>query len=81
MILVCSNRPRPSTRTGGKGNHWWARDVFHVSNDGRVTLCGRDCTEWLVISEQGNAREVAGRTDCCAPCSRKIPAEPTPPAA
>lgn len=79
MKIVCSNRPRPSTTTSGKGNHWWAREVFHVSNDGRVTLCGRDCTDWLVIREQANAQEVAARSECCAPCSRKISADPVQP--
>jgi hypothetical protein len=51
---VCTNRPRPSTQNNhSKGSQYWKRDVWHalsweVKNK---TVCGRDCTEWLMISQ------------------------------
>lgn len=49
MQLVCSNQPRPSVQKGAKGNQFWRRDVHHIQSVGKLTLCGIDAAEWLII--------------------------------
>lgn len=67
-IAVCTARPRPSVQNSRSrfGSQWWKRDVYHLKGPGSRTLCGRDCTEWLVV---GDVDEIDH--NCCARCSAK----------
>ncbi len=48
---VCSAKRRAPTQSV-RGHQWWARDVYHLRMDEEhVTLCGRDCSEWLMIGD------------------------------
>jgi hypothetical protein len=67
--LVCSNRQRAATRTSGMGNQWWSREVYHFRSGNR-TMCGRDCSEWLVIGP-GTLEAAAKDRNCCARCLAK----------
>jgi len=54
ITAVCSARPRASVHNSkSKGHQWWARDVYHIRQTHRYdqTLCGRDCSEWLVVGQ------------------------------
>lgn len=67
-IAVCSPRIRPSVQNNRSrfGHQWWKRDVYHLKGaDGR-TLCGRDCSDWLVI---GPVEQIDG--NCCTQCAAK----------
>ncbi len=51
---VCSNKPRPMLQNNhSKGGQYWARDVWHIAGscDNKITFCGRDSSEWLVMGE------------------------------
>lgn len=66
MIAVCSNKPRAATKTGKGGAHWWKREVYHlVRVDEKLTLCGRDRSEWLTIGPISSID-----AHCCAYCAR-----------
>lgn len=67
VIPICSNKPRASTRTSGKGNHWWRRDVFHIQS-GDKTACGLDAEGWLKM-DPAPLRETLERSDCCKRCA------------
>jgi hypothetical protein len=62
-IAVCSNRRRASTQSG-RGNQWWARDVWHIKGETNRTLCGRDTSDWLTIGEVE-----AVDANCCTRCA------------
>lgn len=63
MIAVCSAKPRPSVHNHhSKGHQYWRREIYHLRGDGQRTLCGRDCSEWLVIGE------IEIDHHCCALC-------------
>lgn len=67
MIAVCSVSSRPSVQKGPKGAQHWARDVYHLADDGSsTTLCGRSREDWLTIG-------TIERLDvhCCVLCRRK----------
>lgn len=66
---VCSPRPRPSVQKGAKGNQWWRRDVYHMTADGRSTLCGRDCSDWLRLDCVIVIPAVDA--DCCKRCAAR----------
>lgn len=66
LIAVCSARPRPSVQRAGKGSQWWRRDPYHLRGDGNRTLCGRDCSEWLVVGPMAEVND-----DCCERCRAK----------
>jgi hypothetical protein len=71
LIAVCSARARAPTAQSGKrgGGQWWARDPYHVRGEDSRTLCGRDCSEWLVI---GPMEELSA--DCCLRCRARAEA-------
>lgn len=48
---VCTPNGRPTVHTGRKnGNQWWRKDAWHArSADANKTLCGIDCSEYLVM--------------------------------
>ena len=73
LKLVCSHKIR--ARSGGRGrdNHHWKRDPFHMTADGKITLCGRDCSEWLKMDDRPIAEAVADH-HCCARCAKKAEA-------
>jgi len=52
-VAVCSARPRPSVQNDRSrfGSQWRRRDIYHLQGDGSRTLCGRDCSEWLVVGD------------------------------
>jgi hypothetical protein len=52
-------------QSGAKGHQWWRRDVYHLRGDKMRTLCGVDCSDWLII---GPIDDVSA--DCCARCAR-----------
>lgn len=69
FIAVCTARPRPAIHSGRKGgSQWWARDVYHLRNpfDAELTLCGRDCSEWLVMGEMTVINH-----HCCKRCANE----------
>ena len=65
---VCSNKPRASTRTSGKGNQWWKRDTYHAAKSGMTTFCGRDASEWIRMDRKPTAEAMADR-DFCQRCA------------
>lgn len=70
MIIMCSNKPRARSGTRKNAHQWWGREVHHVVTDARdKTLCGRDATEWLVISGI-SIREATLSKNCCVFCAR-----------
>jgi len=65
-VAVCSARPRPSVQNNRNrfGSQWWRRDVYHLRGDEDRTLCGRDCSEWLVVGDVDKIDH-----DCCTRCA------------
>lgn len=58
---------RSSASTGaGRLKQWWGRDVFHLTSDGKKTLCGRDCTEYGRLDEAD-----ADNVNCCERCASR----------
>lgn len=57
------------SRTGhaatSKDAHWWKRDPYHLSEDGKLTLCGRKVEDWSEIDPPRNHG-----SDCCKGCLR-----------
>lgn len=58
VLGICSNKPRPSVQNSRSyqlktGASRWGRDVWHISGscDNKITFCGRDSSEWLVMGE------------------------------
>lgn len=70
LVAICSARPRPSVQNNhSKGGQWWARDVYHLQNIEAATgktICGRDCTEWLIIGQLDTFDD-----NCCKRCLAK----------
>lgn len=65
---ICSDKPRPSTRTSGKGNQWWKRDTFHMQGDGGKTACGVKADGWLFLDPRP-VRELMEDPDFCKRCA------------
>lgn len=70
MMLVTSNRPRPSVHKTGKGHQWWKRDVFHIQAMGE-TLCGVPTADWLKMDAMPTVAALA-HTDLCSRCAAKF---------
>lgn len=70
LKTVCSNTVRASTQTQ-RGNQWWRREVHHLSSGGKFTLCGRDCTDWLVMREHATEQD-ADSNECCKRCAKNV---------
>lgn len=73
MLLVCSNKPRPSVHRSGKGHQHWKRDVHHiatVNDSGRLerTLCNINASEWLVMGDGSIPSTYADDGDLCQRC-------------
>lgn len=73
MIGVCSNKPRPSVDTGrlGRptGESVWGRDPWHFKGGNNKTLCGINCSEWLIIGE------IKPDIHLCERCRKKEPTD------
>lgn len=64
---VCSNRTPARTATS-RGNQHWIRDPHHLRMDKeRLTLCGIDCSDWLVMGD-ADLREELESKDLCKRC-------------
>lgn len=68
--LVCSHKTRARTGSGGRDNQHWKRDPFHLSRGDGLTLCGRDCSEWLKMDDRP-IREAISDPNCCSRCWKK----------
>ena len=70
LVAVCSAGPRPSVHNNhSKGSQFWRRDVWHIrSGDSARTLCGRDCSEWLVMDGVTQPDH-----NCCTRCATRSP--------
>lgn len=71
MIAVCSHNTRASTQNSRSymlktGASAWGRDPYHLLGEGKRTLCGRDCSEWLTI---GPLESID--SDCCIRCASR----------
>lgn len=66
-VAVCSAKPRASTQSA-KGHQWWRRDVYHIRHplDAELTLCERDCSDWLVIGPIDGIDP-----NCCKRCAAR----------
>lgn len=71
VVLICSNRPRPTLQKAGKGSQFWVRDVHHISNESCGTLCGRWAGDYLVIQTMPVAEALKDH-NLCEKCRKKV---------
>jgi hypothetical protein len=73
MHFVCTYRRSTPVQSSlrPKGHQWWLRDVFHASEDGKQTLCGRYATEWLKLDARPVAEALEDRS-LCSRCAKKL---------
>lgn len=65
---VCTNKPR-IVSSHHRNHQPWKRETHHVSADKKRTLCGINCSEWIVM--ESAAADLLQSNDCCSRCKTK----------
>jgi hypothetical protein len=72
--LVTTLRPRPSVHNNYSkhGHQYWTRDVHHALASTEKTYCGRDASEWVIISEEVPTDTALQDHNLCIRCANKM---------